>query len=129
MAIRVQQPPIIETKKMQTSGLKTQATAQEHGGFKALLDRQLLNQTSELKFSAHAQQRLEQRNIKLNPEDVDKMKYALNELEKKGGRNTVMFFKETAFIANVGNRTIITAIPVQDEINILTQIDSAVTIK
>lgn len=133
MAIRVQHPMPLPVSSNQTVPSKTSASG---GSFKTLLDQALIqpsannqNLNQVLKLSAHAIQRLEQRQIALGPEEIKKMENALVEVERKGGRNAVMFYKDTAFLASVANRTIITAIPLQEDIHVLTQIDSAVTIK
>ena len=132
MAIRVQQPmPLPVAASHGTSKPSASGT-----NFRTLLDQALIqpsannqNANQVLKLSAHAIQRLEQRHIELGPEEIKKMENALVEVERRGGRNAVMFYKETAFLASVANRTIITAIPLEEDVHVLTQIDSAVAIK
>jgi len=133
MAIRVQHPLPLPELSNQTGPSKTSASGES---FRTLLGQELSrpsannqNQNQVLKLSAHAAQRLEQRNIELGPEEIKKMENAIAELERKGGRNAVMFYRDTAFLTSVANRTIITAIPLQEDIHVLTQIDSAVTIR
>jgi flagellar operon protein len=113
--------------------VKAGSNVHDHQNFKAMLHQQMACVESvvqeNLKLSAHAQQRLEQRQIHLDSEDFGKLNRAVSEIEKKGGRNSVVFYKEIAFITNVPSRTIVTAIPIQDEMNVLTNIDSAVTIR
>lgn len=133
MAIRVQQPIPLPVTSNQAGSSKPSASGTN---FRTLLDQALIqpsannqNVNQVLKLSAHAIQRLEQRHIELGPEEIKKMENALVEVERKGGRNAVMFYKDTAFLASVANRTIITAIPLEEDIHVLTQIDSAVAIK
>ena len=133
MAIRVQHPlplPVMSNK----AGPSTSSAAGQN--FRSVLDQALIqpsenqqNMNQALKLSAHAVQRLEQRCITLGTDEIKKMENALSEVERKGGRNAVMFYKETAYLASVANRTIITAIPLGEDIHVLTQIDSAVSIK
>jgi len=82
----------------------------------------------EIKISAHARQRMEERNIKLEEYDMDALKGAMNSLEAKGARESLMLYKDFAFIASIRNRTIITSMD-SDELDIVTNIDSAILIK
>ena len=97
--------------------------------FSELLQRELEGSGKEIKVSAHAMQRLDQRNIRLSEQDMGRMSDALDALEKKGGRNSVVFFRDTAFIASVPNRTLITAIDLEEDLQVMTNIDSTVHIK
>lgn len=130
MAIRVHQLPQLPHR---TEIPKSQHPRDNQGPsapFGIMLEKEMTAPSAKvLKFSAHACQRLEQRQIELGTEDLLKLDQALDALDKKGGRNAVLFFKDTAFVASVSNRTVITAIPMHEDINILTQIDSAATIR
>ena len=97
--------------------------------FGELLNRQMEGPSREIKVSAHAQQRLEERNIRLSDQDMGRMSEALDAVEQKGGRNSVVFFRDTAFIASVPNRTLITAIGLEEDLQVMTNIDSTVHIK
>lgn len=83
--------------------------------------------TKELKFSAHAQTRMKSRNISLTEEMVEKLDHAVNSAEKKGAKDTLILLSDLAFIVNVPNKTVVTAMEgdsVRD--NIFTNIDSTV---
>src|SRR5665647_1521423 len=80
-------------------------------------------------LSHHAEQRLEQRGIQLLPEQMAKIENALDKAAAKGAKDSLILFKDMAFIVNVKNRTIVTAMDsssMQD--NVFTQIDSAVVV-
>jgi len=86
-----------------------------------------------IKFSSHALKRLENRNIQLGEDDLNKIQEAVNKAEMKGSRDSLVMMQNplngmrTAFIVNIPNRTVITAIPVETaEENIFTNIDSVV---
>jgi flagellar operon protein len=82
-----------------------------------------------VRFSHHAEQRLEQRGIQLQPEQMAKIESAVDKAAAKGAKDSLILFKDMAFIVNVKNRTIVTAMDgssMQD--NVFTQIDSAVVI-
>ncbi|NLZ93498.1 MAG: flagellar biosynthesis protein [Firmicutes bacterium] len=84
----------------------------------------------QLKFSAHAKQRMQSRQINLGAADVEKLSKALLAADKKGARASLLLYDDIAFIASVKNNTIITAIN-GDELkeHVFTNIDSAVLIK
>jgi flagellar operon protein len=82
-----------------------------------------------VRLSHHAEQRLEQRGIQLQPEQMAKIESAIDKAAAKGAKDSLILFKDMAFIVNVKNRTIVTALDsssMQD--NVFTQIDSAVVI-
>lgn len=80
-----------------------------------------------IKISLHAEQRMMDRNIKLEKADMDILSDAMNSLEKKGARECLMLYKDLVFIASVRNRTIITTMQ-ESEMDIVTNIDSAVIV-
>ena len=87
-----------------------------------------INKNDNIKISAHAEQRMLERNIRLQKNDIDRLKTAMNDLEKKGARESLMLYKDMAFIASVSNRTIITTMQ-NSEMDIVTNIDSAIIVK
>ncbi len=81
----------------------------------------------ELQFSSHCLKRLEQNDINLNAEQVDKLRNAVQKVETKGSRDSCIVMDDMAFIVNVVNRTVITVVdgPRMKD-NVFTNIDSAV---
>lgn len=81
----------------------------------------------EVKFSAHAQSRMKSRNINLTSEMVSKLNNAVTGAEKKGAQDTLVLLSDLAFIVNVPNKTVVTALE-GDSVreNIFTNIDSTV---
>jgi len=80
-----------------------------------------------LKFSAHAQSRLASRQIVMGPEMIGKLDKAVEGAAKKGSKNSLVLLSDLAFIVNIPNRTVITAMDgatMKD--NIVTNIDSTV---
>lgn len=85
---------------------------------------------ADIKFSAHAQSRMISRNIELSSKDIEKLSDAINRAKEKGSRESLVLLNNTAFIVNVQNRTVITAVDEESlEENVFTNIDSAVIIK
>jgi flagellar operon protein len=75
--------------------------------------------------SKHAAQRLNE--INFTDEDMKKVKEGFKIAEEKKSKNVVMIYKDTALIASVENKTIITAVNKErGKENIFTNIDSVV---
>ncbi len=81
---------------------------------------------SDVKLSAHAAERIQQRDIPLDATQRQSLNEALSKLDQKGSRDALLLRSDAAFLVNVPNRTVITAMP-QDELQdrVFTQIDSA----
>lgn len=80
-----------------------------------------------LRWSAHAVQRLSQREISITPEMQQRLEGAVDKLAAKGGRESVVLMDRMAFVVSVANRTVITAVDqagMRDQV--FTNIDSAV---
>lgn len=94
--------------------------------FQQFLDQQI----SGVKFSQHALQRLESRNIKLSQSELSKLNSALEKASQKGAKESLILMNnELALVVSVKNRTVITAIDGDSmKDNVFTNIDSAVII-
>lgn len=80
-----------------------------------------------LKFSHHAEVRMQQRGIKLQPESLTKIMNAVEEAASKGAKDSLIVFRDIAMIVNVPSRTVVTAMDEgQMKSNVFTQIDSAI---
>lgn len=80
-----------------------------------------------LRWSAHAVQRLSQRQIAITPEVQQRLEGAVDKLAAKGGRESIVLVNQMAFVVSVKNRTVITAVDqagMRDQV--FTNIDSAV---
>lgn len=92
---------------------------------------QVLNQTlGGVKFSQHASQRLQTRNINLSPDQMNQLKSAVDKAAQKGARESLILMNnDLALVVSVTNRTVITAMDgasIRD--NVFTNIDSAVIV-
>ncbi len=86
-------------------------------------------QKEEIKFSAHAKERMFSRDIVLSRAEMEQFNEAVERASAKGAKETLVLQKGNAFVVNVKNKTVITAMDgdsVKD--NIFTNIDSAVLI-
>lgn len=98
------------------------------GEFAALLGNALGRSTG-VRLSAHAQERLEARHITLGADGERRVSAALDDLAAKGGREALILMDNVALVANVPNRTVITALSAEDaRANVFTNIDSAVVL-
>lgn len=85
--------------------------------------------TEGLKFSKHAGERLEERNITLSNEQMKRLEEATVRADEKGIKESLMLMDNMAFIVNVKNSTVITAMDQTDnKDNIFTNIDGAVIV-
>jgi flagellar operon protein len=80
-----------------------------------------------VKFSSHALKRLEERNIELSDDEMFKINTAVERAELKGSKDSLVMMNSTAFIVNIPNKTVITAMSIADsKENVFTNIDSVV---
>jgi len=80
-----------------------------------------------VKVSKHAEERLLKRELSLSPNDLKEIGKALDKADTKGIKDALIMMGDKALVANVKNRTIITAAAVQDlKDNIFTNIDGAI---
>ncbi|MCR8642187.1 flagellar biosynthesis protein [Paenibacillus sp. N1-5-1-14] len=102
---------------------KSISTGAQATPFQHILDKQFV------RFSHHAEMRLQQRGIELKPEQLMKLETAIDKAAAKGAKDTLMVLGGTALIVNVPNRTVVTAMDgLSMKDNVFTQIDSAVVI-
>lgn len=84
---------------------------------------------TELKFSKHASNRLHDRNIELTKEQLERLNEGATKAGEKGIRESLVIVDKLAFIVNVPNNTVVTAMEqTETNENIFTNIDGAVII-
>lgn len=84
-------------------------------------------QSLELKFSKHATGRLIDRNIELSQAQMERLQEGARNAGQKGIKDSLVIVDELAFIVNVPNKTVITALDqAEARGNIFTNIDGAV---
>lgn len=88
-----------------------------------------LRSAKDVKFSAHATQRLADRHIALTKNDEASISRAVDKAAAKGSRETLLLMDKLALVVSVPNRTVITAMG-QNELRdtVFTNIDSAVVV-
>lgn len=110
----------------------TQQQSQGEVSFDQILKQkqtQQLQESSELKFSKHASQRLEDRNINLSSEQLQRLENGTIKASEKGIKESLVLVDSLAFIVNVPNNTVVTAMDqTESGDKIYTNIDGAVII-
>ena len=88
---------------------------------------QIMIPRQDLRFSKHAAGRLEERNIALSDEQMIRLNDAARKASEKGIKESLVIVDSLAFIVNVPNNTVVTALDRTDsEDNVFTNIDGAV---
>jgi flagellar operon protein len=124
-----QQPfvPIAEPSKVARRGTGTDGVLPKNTvGFDNLLAQEITQQ-NKIKFSGHAQQRLQMRNIQFTPNQLERMANAVERAAAKGARDSLLMVDNIAAVVSVENRTVVT-VAQGDSLrdNVFTNIDSAV---
>ena len=79
------------------------------------------------KFSKHAANRLTERNIEISDGLMDRLSAGMQAAGQKGINESLVMVDQLAFIVNVKNQTVITALEQNDmDQNVFTNIDGAV---
>lgn len=101
---------------------------QQSSGFESVL-RKTISEKDGLKFSKHAELRLQARNINLTAAQKEKMSAAVAKAEAKGVKDSLVLMDNLAFVVNIRNRTVITAANNGElKENVFTNIDGAVIV-
>lgn len=118
-------------KYLNRNVVKTASEAENTSFSEILKQKQLdeVNECSELKFSKHANERLASRNIDITEEQMQRLQNATKHANEKGINESLVMVDNLAFIVNVKNNTVITAMDQRDSVeNVYTNIDGAVII-
>lgn len=107
----------------------TQKTS-EGFSFQEILEQRTLREAEgNLKFSKHALVRLNDRNIELSAKQLERLNDGARKAEQKGIRDSLVIVDQLAFIVNVPNQTVVTAMDSTETTeNIFTNINGAVII-
>lgn len=95
--------------------------------FQEILQNKNLEATNELKFSKHATVRLKDRGIRLSEEQMGRLQSGAEKAREKGIKDSLVIVDEMAFIVNIPNNTVVTAMDGdQTEGHFFTNINGAV---
>ncbi len=86
--------------------------------------------SADVQFSRHATARLESRGISLESEDLEDLAGAVDQLAKKGARESLIMMGDNAYIVGVPDRKVITVMSRAEAVgNIFTNIDSTLVLR
>ena len=111
----------------QTPAVHQGKTAENQRPFSEILKNEL--QEPSVTFSAHAVERMRQRNIFLQRENLLRLSGAVDMAEAKGCRDALVVDSGTAYVVSVKNRTVITLMDSSSaHDHVFTNIDGAVVL-
>lgn len=112
-----------QTPKNSPSTAKT--TEASFQGILQSKQQQRMAQSAGLRFSKHANERLESRNIDLSDTQLKRLEEGTSRAREKGIQESLVMVDNLAFIVNVRNNVVVTAVGDTDEA-VFTNIDGAV---
>lgn len=94
--------------------------------FEEILKQKAVEETG-VKFSKHAAMRLSDRNIQLSANQSERLETGVTKAREKGIQESLVMVDSLAFIVNIPNKTVVTAIDQAESVeHIFTNIDGAV---
>lgn len=122
---RIIKPPLI-TGKVQTGNPRNVNTNSAGVNFDNFLQ-QAIDKGSGVKFSKHAEMRMQARNIDLTQTQKDKISNAVSKAQQKGIKDSLVILDDMAFVVNVNSKTVVTAVNNSElKENAFTNIDGAI---
>lgn len=102
----------------------------EQKGFEQLLHEAETTVRAEgLKYSAHAQRRLDEMGLELTERQAVALNAAADQADARGSRDALILMERLGLIVNVPNRTVVTVLdPQRMRSGVVTQIDSTVLV-
>ena len=130
--MKIRQSQFLSMNELQEQYLKksTKTTEQVNSqglSFEEIWKKKTGETDTELRFSKHAANRLADRSITLSDNQLNRLTEGAKKAGEKGIKETLVMVDQLAFIVNVPNNTVITAMDqTQANENIFTNIDGAV---
>ncbi len=122
---RIIKPPLT-TGKVQTGNPRNVNTNSAGVNFENFLQ-QAIDKGSGVKFSKHAEMRMQARNIDLTQTQKDKISNAVSKAQQKGIKDSLVILDDMAFVVNVNSKTVVTAVNNNElKENVFTNIDGAI---
>lgn len=120
---------ITQSKQIDSRTAQKELSFQEVLRQKALQGNSILEseRVDELKFSKHASGRLADRGIELSNRQLERLSDGVRKAGQKGIKDSLVIVDELAFIVNVPNNTVVTAMnSTETDDNVFTNINGAV---
>lgn len=109
-----------------TSSQSANKVTKPNSSFEDIFSKAVFDST-EVKFSKHAESRLQTRNINITDEQKEKLNDAINKAGEKNVKDSLIMMDDIAFVVNVKDKNVVTVMN-KDEMknNVFTNIDGAV---
>ncbi len=116
----------LSTPPLSSSTIQRQTNVNTGADFGAIFNEELLK-SRQVEFSKHAMERVSERGINIDDNLMKSLNDSVSKAEAKGVKNYLALGNDLAFIVNVPNNRVITAMS-SDEMkqNIFTNIDGAI---
>ena len=124
-----QQQPIIPGQKIANRASQQHPAVKtgNYPSFAEVLHKKASEISEGIKFSAHAQKRLADRNISIDALEMAKLETALTKAQAKGAKESLVLIDNRAYVISVPNKVVITAVDEGSlKENLFTNIDSAI---
>ncbi len=126
--MRIQDSEFLTALQLQESGPGQVGRIASRQNLTEVLQKKVLAEDN-LRFSKHASTRLRQRGIDLTDGQLERLMDGTRKAGQKGIKDSLVIVDELAFIVNIPNSTVVTAMDSKDAVeNIFTNIDGAVII-
>ena len=112
------------TEQLKNSEKNSSTSTLQGKSFEQILNERT-SEGSELKFSKHASMRMQTRQIDLTENQWERLEGGVEKAGEKGIRESLVMVDNLAFIVNISNNTVITAVG-EGEDKIFTNIDGAI---
>ena len=112
------------TEQLKNSEKSSSSSTLQGKSFEQILNERT-SEGSELKFSKHASMRMQTRQIDLTENQWERLEGGVEKAGEKGIRESLVMVDNLAFIVNISNNTVITAVG-EGEDKIFTNIDGAI---
>lgn len=120
----------LKDRYLSQNGRTNEVRNEDTLSFQEILSRKqagITDSTESLKFSKHAANRLSDRNIELTNGQMERLSDGAKKAGEKGIQESLVIVDGLAFIVNIPNRTVVTAMDsAQTADNVFTNIDGAV---
>lgn len=132
--MKIQNSGFLSIEQLQDQYLNQNKTtvpvkAADGRSFQEILESSQNRSAGEVKFSKHAAGRLADRNIELTSGQMERLQEGTQRAQQKGIKESLVIVDQLAFIVNIPNNTVVTAMNHKDAAeNIFTNIDGAVII-
>ena len=120
------------TKSSQASSTANKKNVEnvKNSEFSKIFEQQVQESVSEpIRFSLHANKRLEQRSMKIDQQEMNRLEKAFADLSSKGGKDSLVLTDSGAYVVDVPKKLVVTAMHKNNmDKNVFTKIDSTILI-